>query len=239
MRWAVAGLLLAAVSLTWFYLFRRPRVVFLGFPDMYRFALADASAATGVRYDYWRAAQIDDPNLERADFRRYSVIYVSARRSDPLPAPVREALAEAEAAGSRVMVIPPYHTARLGVGAPPSSKQEHWIEDYWRYGGPRNMERFLQATAALYLGSGLAVEPPVPTPDDGYYHPDAPDVFPTTQAYLDWHKASGHFHDSAPKVLIDFADGWKLGMTRATDALIRAFETSVGNVAGLFCCDLI
>ncbi len=215
------------------YWWTRPRIVFLGFPDMYRFVLADAAAKTGVRYDYWSQSRVDDPNLSSADFRGYGVVYVSARRSDPLTPAIQKALADAEAAGSRVIVIPPHHTERLGVGSALKDKEE-WLGEYWRYGGPENTARFLETTAALFLGKNYPVEPPVPTPDDGYYHPDAPDVFSSTKHYLDWYRNSGHWNDGAPKVLVDFADGWKLGMNRATDRIIRAFEGRRVNVAAIF-----
>ncbi len=233
-RRALSVLLLVVAAGAAYYWWTRPGIVFLGFPDMYRFVLADAKAKTGVRYDYWTQARVDDPKLEHADFRRYAVIYVSARRSDPLTPPIRKALAEAAAAGREVIVIPPQHTARLGVGVEHLEGKQEWLGEYWRYGGPQNMARFLETSAALFLGRNFPVEPPVPTPDDGYYHPDAPDVFSSTKDYLDWYRKSGRWHDGAPKVLVDFADGWKLGMNRATNAVIRAFEARHINVAAIF-----
>ena len=234
MRRALSVLLLVLLASGAFYWWRRPRIVFLGFPDMYRFVLADASAASGVRYDYWSQKKLDDPTLKSADFRRYDVIYLSARRSDPVTRPVRDALEAAEAAGRHVIVIPPQHTERLGIGEKHLEGKQEWIGEYWRYGGTENMTRFLETSAALFLGKNFPVEPPVPTPDDGYYHPDSREPFSSTKAYLDWASNSGHWHEGAPKVLIDFADGWKLGMTQATDAIIRAFEKRGANVGAIF-----
>jgi cobaltochelatase CobN len=233
-RQALPVFLFVALAAGAYYWWTRPRIVFLGFPDMYRFVLADAAAKTGVRYDYWSQSRIDDPNLASADFRRYEVIYVSARRSDPLTPEMRQAVTDAEAAGTRVIVIPPHHAERLGVGTKGLKRNEERLGEYWRYGGPQNTARFLQTTAALFLGKDFPVEPPVPTPDDGYYHPDAPEVFSSTKDYLAWYRSAGRWSDAAPKVLIDFADGWKLGMNRATDALIRAFEANNVNVAAIF-----
>jgi cobaltochelatase CobN len=227
-------LLLLAAAGGALYWRTRPRIVFLGFPDMYRFVLADAAAKTGVRYDYWPQSRVDDANLAGANFRGYDVVYVSARRSDPLTPAIRQALADAEAAGSRVIVIPPQHAERLGAGTRNLRGREEWLGEYWRYGGPQNTARFLNATAALFLGKNLPLEPPVPTPDDGYYHPDAPEVFASTSEYLAWYRSAGRWNESAPKVLIDFADGWKLGMNRASDTLIRAFEGRKVNVAAIF-----
>ncbi|MEX2301220.1 MAG: cobaltochelatase subunit CobN [Bryobacterales bacterium] len=234
MRRVLSAVLFLALVAGAVYWWSRPRIVFLGFPDMYRFVLADAAAKTGVRYDYWSQSRIDDPNLASANFRGYGVIYVSARRSDPLTPAIQQAIADAESAGSRVIVIPPHHTGRLGVGIKNLEGKQEWLGEYWRYGGPQNTERFLQTTATLFLGKSFPVEPPVPTPDDGYYHPDAPDVFSSTKDYLAWQKTGGRWNDGAPKVLIDFADGWKLGMNRATDTLIRAFEARGVNVGAIF-----
>ena len=47
-------------------------------------------------------------------------------------------------------------------------------------------------------------------------------------------KRPGANRPEAPKVLIDFADGWRLGMTQATDAIVRAFEDGGFNVASIF-----
>ena len=231
---ALSVLLVLAGAAGAFYWSTRPRIVFLGFPDMYRFVLADAAAKTGVHYDYWPQARLDDPSLDRADFRRYEVIYVSARRSDPLTPGIRQALEDAAADGRRVIVIPPHHAERLGLGTGNLEGQQETLGEYWRYGGPENTARFLKTTAALFLGKSFAIEPPVATPDDGYYHPDAPEVFSSTADYAAWYRRAGRWNEGAPKVLLDFADGWKLGMNRATDTLIRALEARNVNVAATF-----
>ena len=155
------------------YVATRPAILFLGFPGMYRFLLAESSRQSGVEYAYWSPEKIDGPGLGQPDLSRFKVIYVSGRRSDPLARPLRLALQEAGEAGSRVIVLPAHDTARLGVGNADFTGQDVWIDDYWRFGGVSNMTRLLQTSAARYEGRDFEILPPEPTPDDGYYHPDS------------------------------------------------------------------
>lgn len=201
---------------------------------MYRFLLAESSQLSGVDYDYWSPERVDDPALGEPDFGRYKVVYVSGRRSDPLPRPVREALRRAGAKGTRVIALPAHDAARLGVGNADFQGRDRWIDDYWRYSGVANMARLLATSAARYEGRNFEELPPEPTPDDGYYHPDSPSLFTTTAEYERWYEASGRFDPGAPKALIDFADGWRLGMNQATDAVVRAFESGGFNAAAIF-----
>ena len=228
------GFALAAAIAAGLYLWFQPRILFLGFPSMYRFLLAESSQQSGVRYDYWKPEQVDDPDLGQPDFRRYRAIFVSGRRSDPLRRPVREALLEAGEAGSRVIVLPAHDAPRLGVGNADFDGQDVWIDEYWRHGGVTNMARLLQTASSRYLGRGGDQLPPEPAPDDGYYHPDSPSLFTTTADYRRWYESSGRSRAGAPRVLIDFADGWRLGMTDATDAVIRAFESGGFEAAAIF-----
>ena len=216
------------------YLATRPAILFLGFPGMYRFLLAESSLQSGVGYAYWSPEKIDDPGLGQPDLSRFKVIYVSGRRSDPLARPLRLALQEAGEGGSRVIVLPAHDTARLGVGNADFAGQDRWIDDYWRFGGVSNMARLLQASAARYEGRDFEILPPEPTPDDGYYHPDSPSLFTSTGDYERWYEASGLHVAGRPKALIDFADGWRLGMNQGTDAVIRAFEEGGFNAAAMF-----
>ena len=232
-RWLL-GLLLAAIASAGLYVNTRPDILFLGFPSMYRFLLAESASQSGVRYDYWKPEKLDDPELTQPDFSRYKVIYVSGRRSDPLSRPVRRALQEAGDSGSKVIVLPARDTARLGVGNADFETQDRWIDDYWRFGGVTNMARLLQASAARYSGDDIEVLPPEPTPDDGYYHPKSPSLFTTTADYEAWYAQSGHFQQGSPKALIDFADGWRLGMNEATNAIVHAFENGGFNTAAIF-----
>ncbi len=201
---------------------------------MYRFLLADSAQASGVRYTYWSPEKLDDPQLVDPDFSRFKVILVSGRRSDPISRPVQAALARSVKSGASVIVLPAHDTQRLGVGNADFAGQERWIDDYWRFGGVENMSRLMQTVAARHLGKAYKELPPVPTPDDGFYHPGSPALFTSTDAYKRWYESSGRYQPDAPKVLIDFADGWRLGMDQATNAIIEAFEDGGFNSASIF-----
>lgn len=228
------GLAFAVLASFGVYLNARPDILFLGFPSMYRYLLAESASQSGVRYHYWSPEKLDNPRAGQPDFSGYRVIYVSGRRSDPLSRPVRRALQEAGESGSKVIVLPAHDTARLGVGNADFQKEDRWIDDYWRFGGVTNMARLLQTSAARYSGHDAEILPPEPTPDDGYYHPGSPSLFTTTEDYEDWYTRSGRFQQGSPKALIDFADGWRLGMSGATDAIVRAFEEGGFNTAAIF-----
>ena len=229
-----AALFALAAAAVCAYRLTRPRIVFLGFPSMYRFLIAEAAGRSGVRYDYRLPEEIDDPALGEPDFSRYAAVYVSGRRSDPLPRPLRRALARAAESGSRVVVLPAHDTARLGVGNADFNGEEKWIDDYWRFGGVENMTRLLWTTAARRLGRDCPQLPPEPTPDDGFYHPGSAALFTSAAEYERWYAASRRAKPGAPKVFIDFADGWRLGMNQATDAVLRAFEEGGFNAAAVF-----
>ncbi len=230
----VGALALAGIVSVGLHLWLRSEILFLGFPSMYRFVLAESGRVSDVGYDYWKPEKLDDPDLGQPDFRRYKVIFVSGRRSDPLSRSVRRALQEAGNAGSRVIVLPARDASRLGVGNADFEDRDRWIDDYWRFGGVTNMARLLETTASRYLGRGGRELAPEPTPDDGYYHPDSLQLFTTTAEYDRWYETSGHAKPDAPKVLIDFADGWRLGMSDATNAVIRAFEKAGFNAGAIF-----
>ncbi len=230
----LCGLALAAIASAGLYLQSQPGILFLGFPSMYRFLLAESSQQSGVRYAYWSPEKLDDPGLGQPDFGRYKAIFVSGRRSDPLSRPVRRALREAGEGGARVIVLPAHDAPRLGVGNADFQGLDRWVDDYWRFGGVTNMARLLQTAASRYLGRDFEELQPEPTPDDGYYHPNAPALFRSTAEYERWYESSGRGEQDAPRVLIDFADGWRLGMSQATDALIQAFEDGGFNTASIF-----
>lgn len=216
------------------WLGQRPRVVFLGFPGSYMALLQEASRRSGVRFDYWGRKRMEDPKLPSNALDRYRVIFVSGRRSEPLPAPLRQAILRAQQRQARVIVIPPERAEGLGVGNADFSGPERDLAAYFEYGGVENMTRALEFAARRYLGRRGEPPRPVPTPEYGYYHPESREKFSSTQAYLEWYRKSGRWKETGNRVLIDFADGWKIGSTAGTDALVRAFEKKGWNVAAVF-----
>lgn len=227
-----AAVLMLMAGVWW--LWSRPRVVFLGFPGSYMALLREASGNSKVAFDYWGRKRMEDPKLPAGALDRYRVIFVSGRRTDPLPASLKQAILRAQERSARVIVIPPERAADLGVGNADFSGPEKDVAAYFEFGGADNMTRALEFVARRYLGRPGQPPPPVPTPDYGYYHPESAAKFPSTQAYLEWYKSSGRWKEGGFRVMIDFADGWKIGSTAGTDALVRAFEKKGWNVAAVF-----
>ena len=210
-----------------------PKMLFLGVPPQQLFLLADAADATGIRFWFWSREKMDDPDLETADFSRYDVIFISSRRMEPLTRAVQEGLAAAAARGAGVFLVPDDRNNRLGAShADPAHAEQ--VSTYWEHSGPRNMANLFRYAASHYLGTGESYEDPQPTPEDGYYHPEAPDLMLSTHEYMEWLRESGRYREEGPRILLDFADGWRLGMTTGTGALLEAFEARGANAAAIF-----
>ncbi|MFO0755262.1 MAG: cobaltochelatase subunit CobN [Byssovorax sp.] len=96
---------------------------------------------------------------------------------------------------------------------------------YWRFGGEVNFGRLMTYLAAHYLGGKNAIEPPVPVPTEGVYHPDVKDPFPTVAAYETWYTAQGRLKQDMPRVAyVIHASFLLLKDTEDIDALIHTFE---------------
>ncbi len=210
-----------------------PRMLFLGVPPQQLFLLADAADETGIRFWFWLRERMDDPELETADFSRYDVIFISSRRMEPLTRAVQDGLAAAAARGAGVFFLPADRNGRLGADLADPAHAEQ-LSAYWEHSGPSNIANLFRYAASHYLGSAAPYEDPQPTPADGYFHPEAPDVMLSTSEYVQWARESGRYREAGPRILLDFADGWRLGMTAGTGALLEAFEARGANVAAIF-----
>ena len=230
---------LAAVAVALFlaggaaYHLLMPRMLFLGVPPQQLFLLADASDATGIRFWFWSREKMDDPDLGTADFSRYDAIFIWSRRMEPLTRAVKDGLAAAAKRGAGVFFVPADRNNRFGASHADPARAEQ-VSAYWEHSGPRNMANLFRYAASHYLGADEPYEDPQPTPDDGYYHPDAPELMLSTQEYVQWTLDSGRFFAGGPRILLDFADGWRLGMTTGTGALLEAFEARGANAAAIF-----
>jgi cobaltochelatase CobN len=229
---ASLAVLVASAGLYWYG--SRPKLLFIGFPGSYIALMMKASSETGVKYEFWGKRQMEDPKLDPAALLRYKAVFVSGRRSEPFGEPLKRAILAAQNKGIRVIVLPAEQAAALGVGNADFEGAEQAIERYFHYGGPENMAGLFLYAAKTYLGRNVTPPPPAPTPEDGYYHPAAPRPFASTREYADWYETSKRAKPSGPRVLIDFADGWKIGSTAATDAIIAAFEQKGWNTAAVF-----
>lgn len=229
---AVFAVVLASAGIYWYL--TRPQLVFLGFPGSYIALMMEASSKTGIKYEFWGRRQMEDPKLDPAALLRYKAIFVSGRRSEPFSDPLKRAIVAAQDKGIRVIVLPPEQAKSLGVGNANFQGLEQPIERYFHYGGTENMAGLFQYAAKAYLGRNITPPAPAPTPEAGYYHPEAPRKFVRTSEYAAWYERSKRSPADAPRVLIDFADGWKLGSTAGTDAIIRAFEKKGWKTAAIF-----
>jgi cobaltochelatase CobN len=229
---AAAGLL-ASATWAWSWL-RRPRILLLGFNDQLLMLAEKASHRSKVRIDIMTREQADDHAKRPPSLNKYRAILVNGLRAEPYPKPVQAALAEAARRGVPVLVLPPRQADIMRLGNADYSGKDRWIAAFYTYGGVENWARLLRFLSIRYAGGKGDPLPPVPTPENGFYHPDAPDIFTSTAAYRAWYTKSGREKPGHPWIAIDFAQGWRVGITQGTDALIRAFEKRNFNVAALF-----
>ncbi|MBL8220411.1 MAG: cobaltochelatase subunit CobN [Bryobacterales bacterium] len=184
----------------------RPKLAFLGFPGACIGLFMQASQQTGIKYDYWGRKQIDDPQLKANSLLRYKAVFVSGRRAEPLTDAMKAAIRTAHNQGIKIIVIPRESEKSLGIGNAQWEGTEKPILQYFDYGGGENMNRMFRYASATYTRSSHTAEPPLPTPEDGFYHPDAPRHHLTAEDYRAWYEQSGKWKPDAPRVFIDFAD---------------------------------
>ncbi|MBM3798361.1 MAG: hypothetical protein FJW31_30975, partial [Acidobacteria bacterium] len=234
LRTIAATLAMLAAAFGLYRYLTRPHLLFLGFPGPYIALFMDATKETGVKYEFWGRRQMDDPKLKSSAFLRYKAVFLSGRRAEPLTEELKAALLAAQNQGVKVIVSPREAGKAWGVGNADWDGAEKPVEAYFTHGGGENMSRMFRYAAATYLKQSQTVEPPLPTPDDGFYHPDARQHFSTAADYQAWYKKAGKWKDGAPHVFIDFADGWKLGSVSGTNGIIGAFEKKGWNTACIF-----
>lgn len=95
------------------------------------------------------------------------------------------------------------------------------LSGYYTAGGAVNFRHLIDALARWRDdGDVVAVPPPQPMPQTGYYHPDAPAVFAGAADYLRWQREGGIV--DAPRVAVLVSSGSVASMqTAAIDALIE------------------
>lgn len=93
---------------------------------------------------------------------------------------------------------------------------------YYAGGGEDNLRAFVKAVPLALAGGSLDDLPPPRTlPDAGLYHPDAPTLFATPEAFRNWAAARG----ARPIVAIAISDGQIRDMqTGVIDALAKSIE---------------
>lgn len=124
---------------------------------------------------------------------------------------------------SKVSLKIPYGTLD-GEPVDISPKELEVCQAYLKYGGPDNIQNLI-----LYIGklNGKHFEPqgPQKLPWQGYYHPDAEDIFETFNDYLSWYKQRDVASDFSGKIGILFRrHQWINNNLETVNVLIREVE---------------
>ena len=229
---AIAALVTALGGAT--YLLSRPKIAFVGFPDQMILTAEKAGKKAGVRFDQFTDEVVDKDAAKAPNLSGYKVLFVNGRRAEPYSKAVEERLRAAANQGARVIVLPAMQRSVMDFANVDIRGKEKDLGTYYANGGVENWSRMFHYVSARYLGKSDKIDPPVEVPDNGYYHPDHEEVFTETAAYLKWYRESGHWKEGAPMVLVDFANGWRSGMTTSLDMMVRTLEKSGMNVAPVF-----
>jgi len=104
------------------------------------------------------------------------------------------------------------------------------IEEYWNYGGLENMRRLFAYLGSELCSLSLPVEEPIPTPKAYIFHPDSPDVFLNTTAYLEWcrNRTDHPYNKSRPTIGV--MNYYQDVATPERVMLIRVLEEKGANV---------
>jgi cobaltochelatase CobN len=100
------------------------------------------------------------------------------------------------------------------------------IEKYWQYKGEKNMRRLVMFLAATYKDAPLEVLDPVVNIIYGFYHPDAPEIFETTEDYLEWYNSTGKYNpDNITVGILEYQVPADELTSKVEDALIHEIES--------------
>ncbi|MHC1755875.1 MAG: cobaltochelatase subunit CobN [Methanosarcina sp.] len=120
------------------------------------------------------------------------------------------------------------HTSLLdGFGNVNNSSVEYsTIGKYWEYKGDENMHRLVMFLAATYKEAPLEVLDPVASTIYGFYHPDAPEIFQTTEDYLEWYNSTGKYNpDNITVGILEYQVPAEALTSKVEDALISDIES--------------
>ena len=216
-----------------FRAFTRPRILFLGFADQLVILAEKASEKSQIKVETWSRETVDAAT-KPPDLSPFKVVIVNGLRAEPYSKEAQQSFQNATNAGAKVIVLPPRQADMMRIGNADFAGKDKFVSGYFSNGGVDNWARLLQFLTTTYAGGKAPIQPPAPLPESGYYHPDAPDVLTSTEAYKAWYAKAGHEKPGQPWVALDFSQGWKTGITQGTDGLIRAFEKRNFNVAPIF-----
>jgi len=104
---------------------------------------------------------------------------------------------------------------------------------YFMYGGLENIKNMLLFLANYCGNIKLEVPEPKEIPWHGIYHPDAPNIFDSLEAYQKWYKKSKGWSRHTIGILF-YRNSWIEDDTAVCDALIRAIERRNVNIIPVF-----
>jgi len=107
------------------------------------------------------------------------------------------------------------------------------LTGYFMYGGLENIKNMLLFLANYCGNIKLEVPEPKQIPWHGIYHPDAPNIFNSLEAYQKWYKKSKGWSRHTIGILF-YRNSWIEDDTAVCDALIRAIERRNVNVIPVF-----
>ena len=107
------------------------------------------------------------------------------------------------------------------------------LTGYFMYSGLENIKNMLLFLANYCGNIKLEVPEPKEIPWHGIYHPDAPNIFDSLEAYKKWYKKSKGWNRHTIGILF-YRDHWIEDDTAVCDALIRAIERRNVNVIPVF-----
>lgn len=159
----------------------------------------------------------------QARFGHPRLVLVLNASGENVPA-LQEFLTKEHAAGGRILALDqrPWQGALIAAGV---VERDEKLQKYWRAAGSENLSRMLDYLGATYLGRKATVEPPLPQPTKGFYHPDAPHVLATAAEVDALPARRAKLPPDAPRVAYAIhASFLVFGDVADTDAVVRAFE---------------
>ena len=111
-----------------------------------------------------------------------------------------------------------------------SSSEYTTIGKFWEYRGDENMRRLVTFLAATYKDAPLDIQDPVKRDVYGFYHPEAPEIFQTTEEYLEWYESIDRYNpDNITIGILGYQVPSDSLHSKVEDALIYECESRGSN----------
>jgi len=175
-----------------------------------------------------RLVYFEDGEVSRraADFGQVRVLYVQHVREED-----RDAYQDLIQKGRQknpalaIVVFPANSFEFLKAVSPPGAVEQDAEAQKYYGSTAENLRRLLVYTAAKRLGRDLKIEPAEEVEREGFYHPDHPELFPTSAAFETWRRGRDGAPQEGPRLLIAVhATHLAFQQPRVVDALIRESE---------------